>query len=182
MVSRNRGGAAPPANDGRDRPRSGADRPASTRRRKPQRDFLINLASACEFWHDANRVAFASFVVNGHHEHWAVRSREFKIWLSGQFYAKTGGAIRSQAIEDGIRIFEARAVNEGLEYRLSSAPAIMATSSTWTFVTASGAPSRSRRTPGKWSKGRQSNCCDRRRCDPCRSPKAGLRLRSSEGS
>jgi hypothetical protein len=79
-----------------------------------------------------------------------VRSRSFKIWLSGQFYEKTGGAIHSQAVEDGIRIFEARAVNEGLEYQpFIRAPAITATSSTWTFVTVRGAPSRSRRNPGK---------------------------------
>ena len=30
---------------------------------------------------------------------------------------KTGGAICSQAIEDGIRIFEACAINEGSEYQ-----------------------------------------------------------------
>ena len=116
MVGRDRG-AASSTDGGDDQPRSGTDGRSSARRRKPQRDVLIGLVGACEFWHDANRVAFASFVVNGHLEHWAVRSREFKIWLSGQFYAKTGGAIRGQALEDGIRILEARAVYEGLEYQ-----------------------------------------------------------------
>ena len=38
------------------------------------------------------------------------------MWLSGQFYEATGGAIGGQALEDGIRILEARAVNEGPEY------------------------------------------------------------------
>ena len=84
----NRGGTAPPTNGGDDQPRSGAGRRSSARGRKPQRDVLIGLAGACEFWHDANRVAFASFVLNGPLERWAVRSREFKIWLSGRFYAK----------------------------------------------------------------------------------------------
>ena len=35
------------------------------------------------------------------------------MWLSGRFYEQTGGAIGGQALEDGIRILEARAVNEG---------------------------------------------------------------------
>ena len=82
--------SAPPTNGGDDGPRSGSDRRSSAHRSKPQRDVLIGLAGACEFWHDANRVAFASFAVNDHYEHWAVRSREFKIRLSGQFYAKAG--------------------------------------------------------------------------------------------
>ena len=35
------------------------------------------------------------------------------MWLSGQFYIKTGAAIGGNALEDGVRILEARAVNEG---------------------------------------------------------------------
>jgi putative DNA primase/helicase len=85
-------------------------------RRKPQRDVLIGLAQGCEFWHDATRTAFVSFPVNRHRQHWAVRSRAFKMWLSGRFYEKTGGAVRGQALEDGIRVLEARAVNAGPEY------------------------------------------------------------------
>ena len=39
------------------------------------------------------------------------------MWLSGQFYEATGGAVGGQALEDGIRILEARAVNAGPEYQ-----------------------------------------------------------------
>ncbi|EJW10746.1 hypothetical protein A33M_4082 [Rhodovulum sp. PH10] len=35
------------------------------------------------------------------------------MWLSGRFYEETGGAIGGQALEDSIRILEARAVNDG---------------------------------------------------------------------
>ena len=86
------------------------------RRRTPQRDTLIGLTEFCEFWHDANRIAYATFTVNGHNEHWSVRSREFRMFLSGRFYEETGGTIGGQAVEDGIRILEARAVNDGPEY------------------------------------------------------------------
>ncbi len=86
------------------------------RRRTPQRDTLIGLTEACELWHDADRTAYATFGVNAHHEHWPVRSREFRMWLSGQFYEATGAAIGGQALEDGVRILEAQAVNHGPQY------------------------------------------------------------------
>jgi putative DNA primase/helicase len=86
------------------------------RRRTPQRDMLIALTELAEFWHDAGRAAFVTFPVRGHRENWPMRSREFRMWLSGQFYEATGGAIGGQALEDGIRILEARAVNAGPEY------------------------------------------------------------------
>lgn len=86
------------------------------RRRTPQRDLLIGLTEFVELWHDANRTAYASFPVNDHRENWPVRSRDFRMWLSGRFFAETGGAIGGQALEDGLRILEARAVNEGLQY------------------------------------------------------------------
>ncbi|KRQ14273.1 hypothetical protein AOQ71_13300 [Bradyrhizobium manausense] len=35
------------------------------------------------------------------------------MWLSGKYFEETGGAIGGQALEDGIRILEARAVNKG---------------------------------------------------------------------
>jgi hypothetical protein len=87
--------------------------PSGARRRTPQRDILISLTEFVELWHDANRTAYATFPVNHHRENWPVRSRDFRMWLSGQFYEKTGSAIGGQALEDGLRILEARAVNEG---------------------------------------------------------------------
>lgn len=89
---------------------------AGRRRRTPQRDTLIGLTDACELWHDADRIAYATFGVNSHREHWPIRSREFRMWLSGQFYDATGGAVGGQSLEDGIRILEARAVNHGPQY------------------------------------------------------------------
>jgi putative DNA primase/helicase len=86
------------------------------RRRTPQRDVLIGLTEFCELWHDANRTAYASFPVNEHLEHWPIRSRDFRMWLSGRFFKETGGAIGGQALEDGLRILEARAVNEGPQH------------------------------------------------------------------
>ncbi|MDR3420129.1 MAG: ATP-binding protein [Xanthobacteraceae bacterium] len=96
---------------------SRSDEPkGSDRRRTPQRDTLIGITDGCELWHDADRTAYATFGATAHHEHWPVRSREFRMWLSGQFFEATGGAIGGQALEDGVRILEARAVNQGPQY------------------------------------------------------------------
>jgi putative DNA primase/helicase len=86
------------------------------RRRVPQRDILITCADDCEFWHDADSEAFVTFPKNGHVEHWKVRSKFFKLFLCGRLLGKTRGAAGSQAIEDALRVFEARAINEGAEY------------------------------------------------------------------
>jgi putative DNA primase/helicase len=86
------------------------------RRRTPQRDLLIDLTDCCELWHDAARSGYATFPVNSHREHWPIRSREFRMWLSGRFYEETGGAIGGQALEDGLRILEAKAVNDGDQF------------------------------------------------------------------
>jgi putative DNA primase/helicase len=110
----------PPASDSAEKDAGedgGDDKSAGGgRKRTPQRDLLIGLTAFVELWHDAGRIAYASFQVLDHREHWSVRSREFRMWLSGQFYEETGAAIGGQALEDGIRILEARAVNEGCLY------------------------------------------------------------------
>ena len=86
------------------------------RRRTPQRDTLIALTEFVELWHDANRTAYASFPVKTHREHWPIRSRDFRNWLRGRYYEETGSVIGGQALEDGLGILEARAVNEGPQH------------------------------------------------------------------
>src|SRR5262249_50232272 len=69
-------------------------------RHVPQRDILTTCADDCEFWHDADSEAYVTFPKNGHLEHWKVRSKFFKLFLSGRLLEKTRGAAGSQAIED----------------------------------------------------------------------------------
>jgi putative DNA primase/helicase len=85
-------------------------------RRVPQRDILITCADDCEFWHDPGNEAYVTFPKNRHVEHWKVRSKSFKLFLSMRLYGKTKGSAGAQAIEDALRFFEARAINEGDEY------------------------------------------------------------------
>jgi putative DNA primase/helicase len=119
-------------------------------RRPPQRDSLIGCADLCELWHDENRDAYASFPVDDHREHFAIRSRDFRRWLSGQFYQQTNHAIGGQALEDGIRILEARGVHDGPLYHISHFFGLVSTKGKSMSISATnyGEPSRSDRTGG----------------------------------
>lgn len=93
------------------------DRPkgADKRKRTPQRDSLLGLIGGVELWHDANGDAYATFPVAEHHEHRGARSREFRRWLCLLYLEASGGTLGGQALEDAIRLIEARAA-QGPEY------------------------------------------------------------------
>lgn len=89
---------------------------AERKKRTPQRDSLLDLLDDVELWHDASGDAFATFPTNAHREHRAIRSREFRQWLSLIFLEQLGGALGGQAIEDALRVLEARAVHHGCQH------------------------------------------------------------------
>jgi hypothetical protein len=83
-----------------------------------QRDTLSGLVTTggVELWHDRDRVGYATVQVNGHHENWPLHSRDMKIWLTGEYHRATGGIIGANALEDTLRLLDARAVNEGPQH------------------------------------------------------------------
>lgn len=84
-------------------------------RRAPHRDTLMALTTFVDLWHSPNGDAFASFTVGNHREAWPVRSENFKRWLYARSYEETGIVPGGQAVEDTLRVLEARAINEGME-------------------------------------------------------------------
>jgi hypothetical protein len=90
--------------------------PAKRRRAPPQRDLLIGLTEFCDLWHDPGGDTFITVPVAHHREHWPIRSAPAKRWLAYRFYEETGGTIGGQALEDGLRVLEARAANEGPQF------------------------------------------------------------------
>jgi hypothetical protein len=76
---------------------------------------LVKLAQAqtSEFFHDQEGTAYAYASIDGHHETHKIRSRRFKNWLRGQFYAATKGAPNSQALDDSLGVLEAQAIFTG---------------------------------------------------------------------
>lgn len=85
----------------------------SKRRRTPQRDSLMSLTEDCDLWHDEDGEAYATFAVRDHRESWGVRSKKFKRWLASRAYETTGLVPGAQALEDTLRVLEARATQDG---------------------------------------------------------------------
>lgn len=85
------------------------------RKRPRQTDGMISIVEKfdVELWCDEDGDAYATMPVNGHFENCSLRSREFRRWLAGHHYAESGGALGGQAMEDGLRVLEAKAAMEG---------------------------------------------------------------------
>lgn len=91
----------------------GANSESGGGRRRTQKDLLTGLVDDVELWHDPEGNAYASFPVAGHWENAAVREREFRIWLTGRYYKEHGAAPGGQALEDALKVLEARALYDG---------------------------------------------------------------------
>lgn len=87
------------------------DRP----RRPAQRDVLVDLCRIVDLWHDEAGECYATFPVNGHRENWSLASKTFRRWLSVRSYEDTGLAPGGQALDDTIRVLEAKAYAGGPE-------------------------------------------------------------------
>ncbi len=61
---------------------------------------LAGLAdSRCTLWHDADNVAFASYEVGDHREHWRVESSGFRDWLAFLAHSEMGTAPSSEVLK-----------------------------------------------------------------------------------
>lgn len=62
---------------------------------------LLLLADAATYWHTPDEEAWATVTVNGHAEHYPVRGRAFRGWLSREVYRATRAGITDHAWGDG---------------------------------------------------------------------------------
>ena len=96
---------APADGDGQTGPRRRAT--------KPQRDVLVDLVEDNALWRDQDGQAYVTVPINGHYENCLVRSARFRTIIAGGYYRLHGGAPGGQAMEDALRVLEARAINDG---------------------------------------------------------------------
>ena len=96
----------------------GEKQPNGGRRRPAQSAGLIDLVEEAELWHSPDRDAFGTIAVDDHYENWPVRSKGFRLWLTGRYFDQCGGAPGGQAMEDALRVIEARAIHQGPEYEV----------------------------------------------------------------
>lgn len=89
--------------------------PAEKQPRPRASDKLLASAAVCRLWHGPDGEAYAFMPVGGHNESHAVRSKAFQRWLANAYFAETAHAPGGQAIEDALRVLEARAYADGPE-------------------------------------------------------------------
>jgi hypothetical protein len=91
--------------------RDGQDKPTNA-------EILLDIVMVdSELWHTPDGMAFATIRRDGHHEHWPVRAKGFKLWLAKQFYDLTGSAVGAQTMQDVVGTLEAKAMFDGPEYQ-----------------------------------------------------------------
>lgn len=80
-----------------------------------QSDGLVALLDEVSLWHSPTNEGFATFTVGDHRESWPLRSQNFRRKLALRSYKATGAVPGAQAIDDAVRVLEAKAIEEGPE-------------------------------------------------------------------
>lgn len=81
--------------------------------RGPAKEVLLDIAKVATLWHDSDGDGFGDVIVESHRETHRIRSRGFKGWLLGQYYAAQKSAPPAQALEEVLATLDARARFEG---------------------------------------------------------------------
>lgn len=88
--------------------------------KKSQATLLVELAAAAELWHTPGHGdGYATITVDGHREHWPVRSKAFRRWLARRFFVENEKAPGGQALQDAITVIEGQALFDGEEWPTS---------------------------------------------------------------
>jgi len=90
---------------------------AGRKRSPPQRDNLVSLADGAELWHTPEGDSWATIPIDGHFEHWGIRSRAFRAWMAGRYFDATGGAPGRQSLEDALCVLDMKC-QRGPKYRV----------------------------------------------------------------
>ena len=81
--------------------------------RPTQSQRLVGLTDSLKLWHTPELDALITLDINGHEEHWPVRSRGFNEWLARNFYVAYRSVPNSQAKQDALSVIEGKAIYEG---------------------------------------------------------------------
>ena len=76
---------------------------------------MVEFADEAELWHSPDRERYATVLIGDHHEHWPVKSKDFRRWLAGRYYDGCGGVPGGQALHDALNTIEMKAIR-GPEY------------------------------------------------------------------
>lgn len=77
--------------------------------RETQADALVRIGSAGTLFSDSLAFGYARITIDGHQECWPIRSKGFRRWLTGAYFAETGRAANGEAITTALNLLEAKA-------------------------------------------------------------------------
>jgi hypothetical protein len=78
-----------------------------------QSALLVDLIKDAELFTSQNDEPFASFIVNGHVENWAIESKTFKDWLSRKFYQTYNKVAMENSLKEAFSTLSGRAKFDG---------------------------------------------------------------------
>ena len=81
--------------------------------RKTGGDRLLEIAKTVTYFHTSDKVAYADVTIEGNRHTYAVRSKAFRLWLSGEYLDSTEKGIGSQTLQDTLSTLEAIAIFRG---------------------------------------------------------------------
>jgi Domain of unknown function (DUF3854) len=81
--------------------------------KKTASDQVLDIARTAIYFHTADKVAYANIQIEGNRHTYSVRSRAFRLWLTGESFKSTGKGISSQVMQDTLSTLEAIAIFQG---------------------------------------------------------------------
>ena len=89
-------------------------------KQKAANDLVQLIESQGEFWHDENCVAYFTRAIEGHREHYRVRSQTFRRLIAGELFAVSGRIASGTDLTDALNAIEGRAIYGGEQYSAST--------------------------------------------------------------
>lgn len=121
LLTENRTHCTPPLAEGEVRDIVCSTMKRETKGAQTNAATLLDIATYdCELWHTAEGDAYATIHRNGHREHWPIRSRAYRQWLSKEFYDQRQNAVGTQTLQDTINTLEGKAQFDGPTYPTST--------------------------------------------------------------
>jgi hypothetical protein len=76
-------------------------------------DTLIEIGRTATYFHTPDKVAYADVSIDGNRHTYAVRSKAFRLWLTGEYFKQTGKGVSAQPLQDALATLEAIALFDG---------------------------------------------------------------------
>jgi hypothetical protein len=74
---------------------------------------LLEIAKTATYFHTSEKIPYADIPIEGNCHTYSVRSKAFRLWLSGEYYKVTAKGVSSQTLQDILSTLEAIAIFEG---------------------------------------------------------------------